>query len=193
MYANKENAEVKIGANLADDMEEMKLALSIKEPNLILTQESVVKSGTLKNSAKAGFNNQDMKQCELNAHRSSNSRKHPQGQHEQKSVHSECAPEVNTNENTSASTHFQSSAKKQTSNTTTLLPVPRDKKLKHVITIDELCTEVLSILDQLTRDFFSESLSKILELPLNDTNIASIAYPVHKKATHILRTRHKSS
>jgi hypothetical protein len=136
-----------------------------------------------------GFNNQDMKQCVLQALLKTKTdwtnQEHPQLQNEQESMDSNCTAEANSTENTGASKQIKSPAQKQTAKTTTLLPVPKNESKECVIAKDKLCKEVSRILDKLTRDSFSDSLSEILELSIDATNIMAIVYLVHEKVTNI--------
>jgi hypothetical protein len=142
--------------------------------------------------ADMGFSNQDTKRCVLhalppdqmlNAEADLNNEEHPQLQDEQESMGSDCTAQANT-ENTGASTQVKPPEQKQATKTTTPIPVPKDNTKACVIARDKLCAEVSLILDQLTQDSFSDYMSEILQLPLDGTNIAAIAYLVHEKVTN---------
>jgi hypothetical protein len=63
-------------------------------------------------------------------------------------MHSKRTPEANSTETTCTSSQLESTIKnikKQTSESTAQLPVPKDEKPKLVIPEDELCAEVSSM------------------------------------------------
>jgi hypothetical protein len=134
---------------------------------------------------KVGLNGAPILTDQIKTEAGFNNQEHPQSQAEQESVHSKLTLEVTSTETTCASSQLQSCDEKQTSKTTTKLPVPKDEKPKPVTSKDELCTEISRILDQLTRDSFSDSLSKLVALPLDSMNIAAVSYVVHEKVSNI--------
>jgi hypothetical protein len=147
--------------------------------------------------ADTGFNTQDTEQCVLhalladqmlNTEADLNNQKHPQLQDEQQSMDSNCIAQANKTENTGTSTQVKSPVQKQTAKTAkttkTATPIPKNNTKNCVIAKDKLCAEVSLILAQLTKNSFSDCMSEILELQLDGTNIAAVAYLVHEKATN---------
>jgi hypothetical protein len=60
-------------------------------------------------------------------------------------VDSERTPQASSRDNTCAFSQLQSSGEKQTSETTALLPAPKDEKPKPVVEKDELFAELSSM------------------------------------------------
>jgi hypothetical protein len=101
--------------------------------------------------ADTGFSNQDTKRCVLhalppdqmlNTEADLNNQQHPQLQDEQASVDSNCTAQANNTGNTGASAQVKPPEQKQTTKTTTPIPVPKDNTKACVIARDT-CVRII--------------------------------------------------